>query len=56
MSIGILHGIWSLAILLMFIGIVAWVWSASRRRHFEDAGMIPFLEDHDDAAGSNRHE
>lgn len=45
MSIGTLYGAWSLLILFTFAGIVAWVWSGKRRRHFEDAGRIPFLRD-----------
>ena len=45
MDIGLAHGLWSLFILGAFIGIVAWVWSGSRRRHFEEAGRIPFDEE-----------
>ena len=48
MSIGTVHGLWSLFILLAFAAIVAWAWGASRRSHFEDAGRIPFLNDDGD--------
>lgn len=47
MTLGIAHGIWSVAILGVFIALVAWVWSGRRRDHFENAGLIPFREDHD---------
>lgn len=43
MSIGVVHGLWSLFILLVFVWIVAWAWSGKRRRYFEEAGRIPFL-------------
>ena len=44
MSIGVWHGIWSLFILVSFIGIVAWVWSGRRKDFYEQAGRIPFEE------------
>jgi cytochrome c oxidase cbb3-type subunit 4 len=46
---GLLHGIWTLLLLLIFLGIVAWVWSAKRKKHFEQAGRIP-LQDGDSAS------
>ncbi|ODU09224.1 MAG: cytochrome oxidase [Rubrivivax sp. SCN 71-131] len=30
--------------LLVFLGIVAWAWSARRRRGFEEAAQLPFME------------
>lgn len=45
MSIGVLHGLWSLLILGIFWAIVYWAWGAARREHFEQAGRIPFDED-----------
>ena len=45
MSLGIAHGIWSLAILGAFIAIVAWAFSGRRRAHFEEAGRIPLQDD-----------
>ena len=45
MSIGVVHGLWSLFILVIFCGIVAWAWSGKRRHYFEEAGRIPFLSD-----------
>jgi cbb3-type cytochrome oxidase subunit 3 len=45
MSIGVWHGLWSLLILGSFIGIVAYVWSARRCDHFEQAGRIPLEDD-----------
>lgn len=45
---GLLHGIWTLLLLLIFVGIVAWVWSSKRKKHFEQAAQIP-LQDGDSA-------
>ena len=45
MSIGVMHGLWSLFILLLFVAIVAWAWNGKRRPYFEEAGRIPFLSD-----------
>lgn len=46
MDLGLIHGIWSLLILIIFIGIVAFVWNRNRREHYDRASRIPF--DHDD--------
>ncbi len=43
---GLIHGIWTLLLLLIFVGIVAWVWSSKRKQHFEQAAQIP-LQDGD---------
>jgi cbb3-type cytochrome oxidase subunit 3 len=44
--LGTFHGIRSLIILAMFLGIVGWVYSTKRKKPFEDAGRIP-LDDGD---------
>ncbi|MBI1732430.1 MAG: cbb3-type cytochrome c oxidase subunit 3 [Gammaproteobacteria bacterium] len=45
MDIGAWHGLWSLLILGLFIGIVAWVWSGRRKDYYEQAGRIPLQDD-----------
>jgi cytochrome c oxidase cbb3-type subunit IV len=40
------HGIWSIFILVIFLGIIAWVFSAKRKKSFDEAGRIP-LDDGD---------
>lgn len=57
MGIGFLHGLWTFLILVIFILIVAYVWSGKRRKHFEDAGRIPFDDDeeaNDQKAGKDQ--
>jgi cytochrome c oxidase cbb3-type subunit 4 len=44
-NIGVWHGLWTLLILAVFVGIVAYVWSRRRRDHFERAGRIPLDDD-----------
>lgn len=44
--LGTFHGIWSLVILVMFLGIVVWVYSSKRKKPYEEAGNIP-LDDGD---------
>lgn len=46
MDLGLIHGIWSLLILIVFIGIIVFVWHHKRRDHYDQASRIPF--DHDD--------
>jgi cytochrome c oxidase cbb3-type subunit 4 len=31
--------------LVLFVGIWAWAWSARRRRAFDEAAQLPFLDD-----------
>lgn len=47
MDLGLIHGIWSLLILIVFIGIVAFVWQRDRRQHYDEAAQIPFDNDDD---------
>ncbi len=42
---GVLHGFWTLILLVVFLGIVVWVWGSRRKKHFQDAAQIPFQED-----------
>ncbi len=50
---GLVHGIWTLLLLLIFLGIVAWVWGSKRKKHFEQAAQIP-LQDGDSASEGER--
>jgi cytochrome c oxidase cbb3-type subunit IV len=44
------HSIWTVVLLVVFIGIVIWAWSGKRKHAFDEAARIP-LED-DDAPAS----
>ena len=46
------HSWWTLALLLIFIAIVLWAWSAQRSKDFQEAANIPFEDDDLDALSS----
>jgi len=50
-----LHSWWTVALLVIFVGIVIWAWSGSRKSEFDQAARIP-LEDDDDPAGAPSEE
>ena len=39
------HALWTLALFVIFIGIVAWAWSSKRKKRFDAAARIPLDED-----------
>ncbi|MEZ5542054.1 MAG: cbb3-type cytochrome c oxidase subunit 3 [Pseudomonadota bacterium] len=45
MSQTLLHEIWTVVALVVFVGIVVWAWSGKRKKQFEEAANIPFDED-----------
>ena len=45
MDIPFFHGLWTAALLVIFIGIVVWAWSGKRKKDFEQAAQLPFEED-----------
>ena len=45
MSPGTFFGVITLALMLLFVGIVLWAWNARRRRGFERAARLPLEED-----------
>ena len=49
MDIGVFHGLWTAALLVIFIGIVVWAWSGKRKRDFDEAAHIPLEDEELDA-------
>jgi cytochrome c oxidase cbb3-type subunit IV len=45
MDVNTLRSAVTLVMLLMFVGIVVWTWSRSRRDAFDDAAALPFVDD-----------
>ena len=37
--------VWTLVVLVLFVGIVIWAWSGKRKNDFDEAANIPFNED-----------
>jgi cytochrome c oxidase cbb3-type subunit 4 len=58
MSPVIFHSFWTVLLLILFIGIVLWVFSSRRKKQFDAAARLP-LEDDDassvDSAGEKKH-
>ena len=44
MSVNDLRSLVTVLSMAVFIGIVAWAWSAANRRRFDEAALLPFAE------------
>lgn len=53
MDTGLLHGVWTAALLVVFAAIVVWAWSGRRKRDFDEAARLP-LEDVEDLEGDTQ--
>ena len=49
MSFTFLQSIWTIVVMVTFLGIVAWAFSSKRKAAFDEAARLPFA-DGDDAA------
>ncbi len=49
-----LHILWTMTLLLVFLGIVAWAWSGRRQQDFTEAANLP-LEDDPEWHGSKEN-
>ena len=45
MDITLFHSIWTVAMLILFIGIWAWAWSSKRKPGFDAAARMPLDDD-----------
>ena len=55
MDIILFHSIWTVALLVLFIGIWVWAWSGKRRSAFDAAARLP-LDDDDMTQSAERGE
>ena len=53
---GMIHGIWTLLLLALFVGIVIWAWSGARKKQFEAAARLPLEDDDSDERSNGRLE
>jgi len=37
--------LWTLALFLVFVGIVLWAWSSKRKKQFDEAARLPLDDD-----------
>jgi cytochrome c oxidase cbb3-type subunit 4 len=54
MDVSIVQSVWTLVVLVMFVGIVIWAWSGKRKQEFDEAANIPFDEDDKPAATTSK--
>ena len=45
MDYSLIQAVWTIVVMVLFVGIVLWAYSGKRRQHFEEAAQIPFIED-----------
>ena len=45
MSLALTHTIWTVLLMIIFVGIVVWAWSGRRRERFEEAARLPLEDD-----------
>jgi len=45
MDIGLIQGIWTIMVMIIFIGIVIWAYSGKKKKEFEEAANLPFCEE-----------
>ena len=48
MDFTLIQSIWSIVILVTFLGIVVWAWSGKRKADFDEAANLPFTDEVDD--------
>jgi cytochrome c oxidase cbb3-type subunit 4 len=53
---GILSGLFTALLILVFIGIGIWAWSARRKESFEQAARLPLEEDSGVASTTHRQQ
>jgi len=41
----VFHTIWTIALVVIFLAIARWAWSADRRERFEEASQLPFEDE-----------
>jgi cytochrome c oxidase cbb3-type subunit 4 len=51
MDTSLIQSVWTIVVMVLFIGIVLWAWSGKRKQHFDEAANIPF--DEDDASSTD---
>jgi cytochrome c oxidase cbb3-type subunit 4 len=39
------HSIWTVLLVMVFIGIVAWAWHGNRKQAFDEAARLPLDDD-----------
>jgi cytochrome c oxidase cbb3-type subunit 4 len=52
----LVQSIWTVVVMVLFVGIVVWAWSGKRKQRFDEAANIPFNEDDELSADTTSKE
>jgi len=59
MDYSLIQSIWTIVVMVTFVGIVIWAWSGKRKQQFDEAARLPFSEDElpsrDNTSKENSH-
>lgn len=55
MDMVLFHTLWTVALLVLFIGIWAWAWSSKRKKRFDEAARLA-LDDNDEPVAPDHSE
>jgi len=56
MDAGTVRGLFTLVLMLAFVGLVAWAYSRRRKPHFDEMAQMPFREGPQQNKGANSDE
>lgn len=56
MDMGIVRGLITLILFLLFLGLFAWTWSRRRKKDFDEAARLPLDDDKKPPAPTNKEE
>ncbi len=45
MDYPLIQAVWTIVVMVLFVGIVFWAYSSKRRQRFDEAAQIPFMEE-----------
>jgi cytochrome c oxidase cbb3-type subunit 4 len=51
----VFQSIWTLVVMVIFLGVFAWAYSSRNKQNFEDAGRLP-LDDDDSIEATNKEQ
>ena len=56
MAYGIIESVWTVVLLVVFVGIVVWAWSSKRKKAFDEAARLPLGDDDESPIEEKRNE
>ena len=45
MDFGLIQAVWTIIVMVVFIGIFIWAWGSGRKKKFDEASRIPMDDD-----------